>query len=182
MIGHTMRKSLMLLGVLDDSDIEWLSARGQQKYIAAGTVLIREGQPIDALYILLDGRLAVSVGSLKAEPVAVLFSGEVVGEISFVDSRPPMASVAAIEDSHVLAVRRDTLLARIARDPAFAARFYKALAGFLADRLRTVTGRLGYGTQQHADTDADEMDVDMMDHVSLAAARFDNLLRRLRSN
>lgn len=178
-----MRKSLMLMGILDDSDVEWLSATGDLKYITAGTVLIREGQPIDALFILLDGRLAVSVGSLEAEPLAILLSGELVGEISFVDSRPPIASVAAIEDAHVLAVPREALLAKIERDSNFGLRFYKALAFFLADRLRTVTGRLGYGTQQSLDPDAiDELNDDIMDHVSMAAVRFDNLLKRLRSN
>jgi len=176
-----MRKSLMMMGILDDSDVEWLTACGEQQYIAAGTVLIQEGRPIDALYILLDGRLAVSVGSMKQEPIAVLLSGEVVGEISFVDSRPPLASVSAIEDSHVLAIWRVKLLAKIDRDPSFAARFYKSLAAFLADRLRSVTGRIGDRGQSHADA-ADELNDDIMDHVSLAAVRFDNMLKRLRSN
>ncbi|MBZ5604300.1 MAG: cyclic nucleotide-binding domain-containing protein [Acidobacteriia bacterium] len=61
-------------------------------------MLIREGQPIEWLYILLDGRLVVSLGS--GQQVAVLDSGEIVGEISFVDSRPPNASVTASNDVH----------------------------------------------------------------------------------
>jgi CRP/FNR family cyclic AMP-dependent transcriptional regulator len=176
-----MRKSLMMMGILEDSDVEWLVATGEQQYITAGTVLIQEGKPIDALYILLDGRLAVSVGYVTQEPIAVLLSGEVVGEISFVDSRPPLASVSAIEDSHVLAIWRVKLLAKIDCDPSFAARFYKSLAAFLADRLRSVTGRIGDRGQSQADA-ADELNDDIMDHVSLAAVRFDNMLKRLRSN
>lgn len=174
-----MRKSLMMMGILDDSDVEWLAANGEQQFITAGTVLIQEGEPIQALYLLLDGRLAVSVGSVNQESIAVLLSGEVFGEISFVDSRPPLASVSASEDAHVLAIRRDKLLTKIDRDPLFAARFYKSLATFLADRLRSTTSRIGSADQSHA---ADEMNDEMMDNVSLAAVRFDDMLKRLRSN
>jgi len=38
--------------------------------------------------------------------VAQLMSGEVIGEMSFVDSYPPSASVQALERSAVLAVPR----------------------------------------------------------------------------
>jgi len=173
-----MRKSLMLMGIMNDSDVEWLIEYGESRHFDSGTVLIREGQPIEWLYILLDGRLVVTIGSGKT--VATLDSGEIVGEISFVDSRPPLASVQAANEVHVLAISREKLSAKLDRDVAFAARFYKALAHFLADRLRTTTGRLGYGAAQQ-DT-ADELDDEFMDNVSLAAARFDKMLRRLRSN
>lgn len=43
----------------------------------------------------------------------------------------------------VLAISREKLGAKIQRDPSFGLRFYKAIAFFLADRLRTTTGRLG---------------------------------------
>lgn len=179
-----MRKTLMLLGVLDDSDIEWLVAQGEQKRITPGTVLIQEGGPIDALYIILSGRFTVAVSSVHEPAIATLLAGEIVGEISFVDSRPPLASVIATDDSRVLSIRRDKLLAKIERDHSFAARFYRALAAFLADRLRTTTGRLGFGNVQQ-DTDVDprnELNDDLMDRVSLAAVRFDSMLKRLGSS
>lgn len=175
-----MRKSLILMGVMDDSDLEWLIAEGESRRVKAGTVLIREGQPVEYLYIVLDGRLAVSVSSMPGRQVAVLDSGEIVGEISFVDSRPPLASVYALNDAHLLAISREKLSLALERDVSFASRFYKGLAFFLADRLRTTTGRLGNGADGQAADQADEMNDDMMDNVALAAARFDKMLRRLR--
>jgi CRP-like cAMP-binding protein len=175
-----MRKALYLMGFLDDTDVEWLAAHGAHHRVRKDDVLIREGEPVDSLFILLDGCLSVTAGSQK---VASLLAGEIVGEISFVDSRPPLATVAAAEASRVLAVPKQALRAKMEGDAAFASRFYRAVATFLADRLRMTTTRLGYGNAaQDARPDAaDEMDMEMIEAVSMASARFDRLQKRLRS-
>jgi CRP/FNR family transcriptional regulator, cyclic AMP receptor protein len=172
-----MRKALYVMGILNDEDVEWLASRGKRLGVQKGEVLIREGQPVDALFILLDGSLEVSAGK---QQVATLLSGEIVGEISFVDSNPPSATVTAAQFSHVLAIPRDVLRARLETDAWFASRFFRALAMFLADRLRATTARLGSGTADpNVNRDQDEIDLDMMDSVSLAAVRFDKMLKRL---
>jgi CRP/FNR family transcriptional regulator, cyclic AMP receptor protein len=174
-----MRKVLYVLGILDDSDLEWLASNGRRLSLADGHVLIREGEPVDALFIVLDGGLDVTSGG---KLVATLLSGEMVGEISFVDARPPSATVSASRSCTVLAIPRAILHARLNSDPWFASRFFRALATFLADRLRMTTARLGYGSAAQdakPSNDADEIDLDMMDSASLAAVRFDRLLKRL---
>jgi CRP-like cAMP-binding protein len=174
-----MRKALYVMGILNDGDVEWLAANGRRSAIAKGQVLIREGKPVDALFIVLDGGLDVTVGG---KSVANLMAGEILGEISFVDSRPPSATVAASRNSIVLAIGREKLNARLNSDLGFASRFFRALATFLADRLRMTTARLGYGSAaQDAEPfgDPDEIAFDMMDSASLAAVRFDRLLKRL---
>lgn len=88
-----------------------------------------------------------------------LRSGEIVGEMSFVDSRPPSASVISLERSVVLAIPPRHTRGEAADDVAFAARFYRSLAVFLSDRLRTTSGRLGYGGTAPEQPEADdEMD------------------------
>ena len=172
-----MRKALYIWGELDDTDIEWLADNGSREHLPAGATLIREGQPVDALAVVLDGCLAVTAGD--GTEVASLFSGEIVGEISFVDSRPPSASVTAAQDSQLLVVPRDIVREQLSKDTAFAARFYRALAVFLADRLRTTTARFGYGSSAETEDAADELAEDQIDSVDLAATRFDKMLKRL---
>ena len=172
-----MRKALYIWGELDDSDIEWLAENGSREHIPAGTSLIREGQPVDSLAVVLDGRLVVTAGD--GTEVASLFAGEIVGEISFVDSRPPSASVTAGQDSQILLVPRDILRAHLSKDTAFAARFYRALAVFLADRLRVTTARFGYGSSAETEDAADELAEDQIESVDMAALRFDKMLKRL---
>lgn len=177
-----MRKVLYLMGTLTDGDVEWLSAHGQTRFVPRETTIIEQGRAIEGLFVLLEGRLAVRRADVTDRDVASLFPGEVLGEISFVDGRPPSASVISVQDSHLLVVTRETLLNKLARDDAFAARFYRGLAIFLADRLRTTTASLGYGkqTDNQQQRDAEAIDPDSFEEISLAARRFDEMLRRLR--
>jgi CRP-like cAMP-binding protein len=174
-----MRKALYLMGVLEDTDIEWIAQKGEQQRAHSDTVLIREGHSIGSLYILLDGQVTVSGAGRM---LASLSPGEIFGEISFVDSRLPMATVTAAKDSRLLAVSRDALQDKLGKDPWFASRFYKAIALFLADRLRTTSSHLGYGnpSQDSSDSEIDELDSGFMDCVSLAGLRFDKLQKKMR--
>ena len=62
-----------------------------------GETLIEKGKDIGALYILLDGVLEVS--GLPNEKRIRLSSGEVVGEVSLLDSRPPTATICRTASS-----------------------------------------------------------------------------------
>lgn len=174
-----MRKALYILGSLDDADIEWIARHSVKIPLRRGETLIHQGEPIDHLYILIEGQLSVCIGKDGDRQIAVLLPGEIVGEISFVDNRKPTASVGGLEDSLVLALNRTELSGKLARDNGFAARFYRAIAIFLADRLFVTTSRFGYGTADQ-DVNPGESDViedTLMDEVSLASVRFDKLLR-----
>jgi bacteriocin-type transport-associated protein len=176
-----MRKALFLLGILNDSDLDWMIEIGATRQVAAGTALIRERHPVDAVFLVVEGLFAVRTARTGDADVALLRSGEVVGEMSFVDARPPSASVVSVEPSKVLAIPRPALEQKLQQDVAFAARFYRSLAVFLSDRLRTTVGHLGYGRHDETAASDDEMDPATLDALSLAGARFDWLQRRLKS-
>jgi CRP/FNR family cyclic AMP-dependent transcriptional regulator len=175
-----MRKVLYILGQLDDADVEWMAEIGHLERVADGQVLIREGQKINAVYIVLEGEMTVDVAALGR--IARLGSGEIVGEISFVDTRAPSATVTALGDAQVLRLEREVLLTRLETDSAFAARFYRAIAIFLADRLRDTVVRLGYGEVEHLSAAAEiqgELDDHTLDTLHLAGGRFSRMLEIL---
>jgi CRP-like cAMP-binding protein len=173
-----MRKALYILGILDDGDASWLATTGKAQSISAGTVIIQQGVPVDSVFILIDGQLQVYSGSVE---IAKLLAGEIVGEISFVDSRPPSASVKATVDSQVLAIPKSALRVKLQKDLGFASRFYLSLATFLADRLRLADARLTTGQKggEEQEEDLDELPVDMLENIALASARFDMIVKRL---
>ncbi len=173
-----MRKALYIMGVLDDSDIEWIASNGRKRLVSKGTQLITEGSPVESLFILLEGKLLVQTRASRS-PIAVLSSGEIIGEISFVDLRLPTASVTAAENSEVLGIPQSSLRRKLESDTGFAARFYRAIALYLADRLRVTSGRLGYGDSRQDDEITDELDDVLMDNAALGASRFDGLLRQV---
>src|SRR5262249_36111807 len=149
--------------------------------VPAGTTLIQAGQPVSALYIVLDGTLAVTIPGLGEQQAARLGCGEVVGEMSFIDARPPSATVKALDNTIVLAIPRRELAAKLEQDAEFAARFYRSLALFLSHRLRSreqqMTRRAGGGPNQT--TEEDELDPNLLDRVHLAGTRFEIVLQRL---
>ena len=177
-----MRKVLYLLGELNDADVEWLLANGTRQAVPAGAAIIEEGKPANALYIVLDGTLSATVAALHHQEVERLICGAVAGEMSFVDGRPPYATVRARGDALVLSIPRTRLEAKLEEDMGFEARFYKAIAIFLSDRLRGKVRMLsGKGTPQLDDdvVEEDELDPRVLDHVYLAGTRFDRMLKRL---
>jgi CRP/FNR family cyclic AMP-dependent transcriptional regulator len=133
---------------------------------------------VDSVFILLDGQLQVYSGRVE---IAKLSAGEIVGEISFVDSRPPSASVMATVDSQVLAVPKAALNAKLEKDLGFASRFFLSLATFLADRLRVADARLSAAQSGAEGDDLDELDTSMLENIALASARFDMIIKRLGS-
>jgi len=179
-----MRKALFILGMLDDSDIDWMIATGKRQRIPAVTALIKEGQDIDFVYVVVDGAFAVRVSALGGKDIAQLRAGEIVGEMSFVDSRPPSASVVALEDSLVLSIPKTSLYERL-QESGFAARFYRSLAVFLAYRLRNTVASLGYGkatSDSRLVARGDEIDPMVLETLTMAGARIDWMLRRLRGD
>ena len=136
-----MKKVLFLFGELNDLDVDWLSAQGTTQPIAKGAVLIQEGKPIRALYIVLDGMFEVLLGRTEKKPIARVGTGEILGEISFIDSRAPIGTVQAMTDSLVFAMSSEVLLAKLKQDPAFGARFYRAMAMFLSQGGTSVMRR-----------------------------------------
>jgi CRP-like cAMP-binding protein len=175
-----MRKVMQIMGLLSDEDVEWLRSRGTKRVVPSGTVYVEAGKEIDELSILIDGKLSIREGANDEIEIATLFAGEIIGEMSFVSSRPPSASVVAVTRSELLAIRSDAIRSKMEYDVAFAARFFRALASFLADRLRTTTSRFGYGVWRE-DASPDELNDDEIDQLSMASQRFDEMLRRLRT-
>jgi CRP/FNR family cyclic AMP-dependent transcriptional regulator len=174
-----MRKVLYIMGQLDDLDIEWMAQSGRRLSLDRGAVIIREGVEVPDLFIVLAGTVDVDVAGVGI--VARLASGEILGEMSFVDKAPPSATVRAAEPSVVLALDKKQMEKRLASDAGFAGRFYKALAIYLADRLRGMTAAKSSGDLKSQEIQEDELDETVLDQVSMAGIRFQHMLRTLMS-
>lgn len=172
-----MRKVLYIFGILTDGDIEWLARIGRRQRLTDGDILIKEGERSSFLILLLEGELLVHADGIGQ--VARLGTGEIVGEVSLVDSGPPSATVTARGDGLALFVDRAQLLQKLETDEGFAARFYRALAMFLADRLRASRLSTGAGIADREGISKDELDSEIMDHVFAAGERFNRMLRIL---
>jgi len=169
-----LKKSLYMLGELTDQDMEWLVENGYRERLLSGADLIRQGEKADALYIVLEGELSILMDDILRVGVR-LGVGEILGEISFVDDQLATATVRAVTPCIVLSVPRSRIDEKLAADTAFAARFYRALALFLAHRLRRST-LLGYAEDSE---DTEPLGDSVLEGVTIAGDRLRYLFDRL---
>ncbi|HET7024168.1 MAG TPA: Crp/Fnr family transcriptional regulator [Gemmatimonadales bacterium] len=128
-----------------------------------GSVILFEDDPGDALYIVGAGQVkVVLIGEDGREVIlSVLGQGSFFGELALLDDEPRSAHVIAMEDSSVLALRREDFQTRLRSSPEVAIALLRELSSRLrrADEkigglvLLDVNGRVAELLLQHADAE-----------------------------
>lgn len=172
-----MKRVLFVLGQLSDKDIEWMIDNGSKDTVQQGEYLVTEGETIQNIYIVLSGSFKIYNNQNPDYNIAQIGSGEIVGEMSFLDERPPSVSVMATESSTVYSISLTRMKQYMEVDARFAARFYYSIGLFLSDRLRKTTGRLGYGKVEENE-DIDEVNLNVLSQVGQAGSRFSRILNK----
>lgn len=184
MTDSSRRKALFILSQLNNDDINWIVQKGKKEFLEADAILIHEGRQIDALYIVLKGTLSVLLDETATKELAQIVTGELVGEVSFIDARPPLATVKAIEQTELLAIPRRQLVIKIEQDMGFASRFYHGISLCLADRMRGTIRHIEYGRKiELAEPELDREDINpsVMENLALAQAKFNWLMENVRA-
>lgn len=180
-----MNKVLYIFGQMTDNDIDWLINNGKKEKIKKSTVLIQKGKLIDNIYIVLDGLFGIYSGKNSDTLITKLDSGEIIGEMSFVDTTPPFVTVIADMDSLVYSISKSSLMDKIEKDSGFGCRFFRAISVFLADRLRENTVLLGYGNKDDIKeymNDIQQLDSLIIDKISIAGDRFHRMRKKMMDN
>jgi len=101
-------------------------------------LIFEEGQPGAALFLILDGKVAVEVfRETTTTRLAVLQKGAFFGEMALLDETPRSATARALERTRTLALYRNDLNGLVQRDAKTACQIFRSLAGMISDRLRS---------------------------------------------
>jgi CRP/FNR family transcriptional regulator, cyclic AMP receptor protein len=116
-----------------------LSRYGVAKRYKRNTIIFSEGDPTDALYILIEGRVRIYVADTNGKEVTLNTQGpgEYFGEMTL-DGGARSASVITLEPCRVLLVRRESLRQLFETNPDFALH----LLHKLIHRIRVLTERV----------------------------------------
>ena len=101
-----------------------------------GKIIMREGHLGVALYVVVEGRIAIHVGSTLVEKVG---AGGVIGEMGLVDRKPRLATATAETDCTLLAVSRLDFLKLVKKNPRFGVSLLSAVserASSMAERCK----------------------------------------------
>lgn len=102
-------RDLPLLARLPDEDLRALASRGRVRRFNAGTTIFHEGDPGDAIYVVVDGRIRMSrlSGSGAEATLALIGAGDCTGELSLFDGRPRSATATTMQATRTFVVSRD---------------------------------------------------------------------------
>ncbi len=100
--------------------LEQLARVATEVEVPAGTEVIREGEPADALYVLVDGEMAVRAhGESDVEhALPSMGPGTCFGEIGVLERIPRTATVTSTVDSTVLRLESEAFLEALTEAPA----------------------------------------------------------------
>jgi MFS transporter/cyclic nucleotide-binding protein len=103
-------RSLPIFRALPAPALEGLARSLEPVRLAAGEVLIREGEPGDRFYAVAGGRLQVTIGGV---PIATNLRGDGIGEIALLYGVPRTATVTAASPATVFALSREDFLCAV---------------------------------------------------------------------
>lgn len=137
-------KNVDLFRDVPEAGLRAIAEIAEQVSLSTGDVVVVEGGPPDALYVIRSGgcRIFKEKGG-DAMPVVHVHAFDQFGASSLLDRAPRSATVIAVEPTELLAFRAERLTALLQQDPQTAAIFYRALASSLFKRLRRTTDDLG---------------------------------------
>lgn len=104
-----------------------------------GEYLLHEGEDSSEMYYLQSGTLAVFKRKGEAvQQIGTIITGELVGEMSFLDKQPRSASVKAMTESTLIVIPHEKLESTLNGLP----KWFTALLHTLLDRLRKANARI----------------------------------------
>lgn len=103
-----------------------IARAGQLRTLAARTVLFREGDAADSLYVIRSGGLRISVEDRGEKRVLdQLGPGQIVGELALLGGQPRSATVQAATETQVLEIRRAALMEVLEEHPEVLEHFHR---------------------------------------------------------
>jgi CRP/FNR family transcriptional regulator, cyclic AMP receptor protein len=116
---------------MSPAQLSQLNGRLYCRIYPAGSSIITAEQPGEVVYIIRSGTLKIHIEQADGADVilAILGPGDIVGEMSLIDSSGRSASVVTLEDSQLIWMSGSTFQELLHTIPAFAQNLVRILSG-----------------------------------------------------
>jgi protein phosphatase len=115
---------------------------GELVKIQAGKEIWKEGASGDEMMLILTGSVEIVKNGKRLD---VLKKGDVLGEMSMIDSAPRSASALTLEPANLLAFPREALFSLLREENELAVKFLWGVTMEMNKRLRTMTSQFTGG-------------------------------------
>jgi len=145
-----------LLSLLPSGALERLIGESAITEYPKGTVIFREGDPCDAIFLIISGRCETRIGHNGTSRVEEVFGpGDTLGERALLNREPHRHSAAVATHAVLLRIPGSELHGLFANDPCFAGRFSQAVRqkppAVPSGRVRRVVSLLSLSPRLDAD-------------------------------
>jgi signal transduction histidine kinase len=135
MVDKTELRRVTEFADLPDDQLDWFLSQSQEMHLKAGEMYSRQGDPADAMFVILEGHLQ-GRGELNGETIVFdLEPGDVTGVLPFSRMKQFTVGQRAETDSRALRFPASLFPDLIQRMPELT----KRLVGLMSDRIREVT-------------------------------------------
>ena len=130
-----------LFTALDEAAAVSLRASMDTVKIAKGSILFKEGDEGEHLYVIIDGKLKLgtSSGDGRENLLSILGPGEMFGELSLFDPGPRTSTATAVTDSKLLSLSHEKVIPWLRQNPEVSLQ----LLTRLSQRLRRTNEAVG---------------------------------------
>jgi len=118
MTNSTFPPSKSALQLTADERALFFSEEGRVS-LPAGTVIMREGEPGNEMFVILEGELAISRRGIRLD---YLGPGMILGEMAMIDDQPRSATATTATTCSLIRLDRAGFRELIGRSPEFALR------------------------------------------------------------
>ena len=139
--GAILKKIPLFADVLDERQIERLGSKCHFAAFRRGSMLIAEGDFGTSMFAIVEGSVSVLLADKRgtAHDVAILKSGDIVGEMSLMTGARRNANVVAEDEVLALEITKVALEELLARAPDLIDRFGTVLARRQAELDKVAT-------------------------------------------
>ena len=129
-------RTVPVLADLSDDQIGWIIAHSANERHEAGVILVREGDPADSLFFMIEGELRFQRESLGPDAPMVIISGaQVSGMLPYSRMTHYTGTVRVLAPTWLARVKASDFPEMLQKIPGLRAR----LVGIMADRIREAT-------------------------------------------
>ena len=133
-----------LLALLPSGALERLLSGPALAEYPKGTTIFREGDPCDAIFLIVSGRCESRVHTREGVEVEEVFGpGDTLGERAFLNREPQRSTAVVATHGVLLRIAAEELLRFFSQDPSIAGRFAHAVTGQPRPERQLVGGRNG---------------------------------------
>lgn len=131
--------SVPLFQGVDPARLKLIAFAAERQTVPAGTVLVRQGEPGDAVYVVLSGEASAEVSTADGSTIRVggVPAGTLFGEVALLADVPRTASVKADTEMTVLCLGADLFFDLVQEFPAIGIAVMREL-GRRLDRSTTL--------------------------------------------